>query len=101
MRERSGDGMEPTVSESPPICRCERVSLAEIETARRLFAPTSLRELKLVTRATMGICQGRVCQPVLEALAAAWFPTVKEPLASRPPLRPVALAALAAWEPEP
>jgi hypothetical protein len=76
------------------VCRCERVTVGDLEDARRRFHVASLRELKLVTRAAMGICQGRVCGPVLDALQRQWFPTDPEPLRNRMPLRPVLFGRL-------
>ena len=81
----------------PPtvICRCEGVTLEEVQKALASFRPSGLRELKLVTRLAMGICQGRVCRPAVEALARelgvapeAWA------LPLRPPFRPTPLSRL-------
>jgi len=85
-------GAPPPASEGDVvICRCERVTLGDLETVRQRWHVASLRELKLVTRAAMGICQGRVCGPVLDALQRTWFPTDEHPLRTRVPLRPVLL----------
>jgi NADPH-dependent 2,4-dienoyl-CoA reductase/sulfur reductase-like enzyme len=65
------------------VCRCEDVPL------RRLAAAPSAREAKLVTRAGMGPCQGRVCGSALAFLRG--FP----PDSVRPPLVPVPVAVLA------
>ncbi|HEY8020082.1 MAG TPA: pyridine nucleotide-disulfide oxidoreductase, partial [Thermoanaerobaculia bacterium] len=67
------------------ICRCEDVRLGDLDPA---WSP---RQAKLLTRAGMGPCQGRVCGPALAALfsRADWeLGTV------RPPLKPVALGTL-------
>jgi len=79
---------------STVICRCEEVTLAEIEAG---FAPgtRSIGAAKRATRAGMGRCQGRYCGPILAALAAAgrglpldeaahWAP--------RPPVKPIRIA---------
>ena len=76
------------------ICRCEEVTLAEIESG---FDPgtQSVGAVKRATRAGMGRCQGRYCGPVLAALAASrrglsldeaahWAP--------RPPVKPIRIA---------
>lgn len=49
------------------ICRCEEVSMVCILNAIQTGAVTS-KAIKLETRAGMGICQGRVCRPLLEQL---------------------------------
>ncbi len=74
--------------ESTIICRCEDVSLGALK------AGWSAREAKLVTRAGMGPCQGRVCGPILEVLLGAAPDTV------RIPAFPTSVAVLAdlAWE---
>ncbi len=76
------------------ICRCERVTLGALVEARRVFDVSSGRELKLVTRASMGICQGRVCHAALEALYARWFPPGRDVARPRPPARPVPFGVL-------
>jgi len=80
---------------SPLVCRCEAVSLGELECLRDQFQVASARQLKLLTRAGMGMCQGRVCRPVLEALAREWgFSDSFGALRVRPPLRPLSMGAL-------
>jgi hypothetical protein len=81
------------------LCRCEDVLSATVERAVRELGARTVDEVKKLTRAGMGPCQGRVCAPLLRrALAVSAVPaaaagTVKP----RPPLRMVPLAALAAW----
>lgn len=78
------------------VCRCEAVSLAELDRLRGEFQVASVRQLKLLTRAGMGMCQGRVCRPVLEALAREWgFSDAFGALSVRPPLRPVPMGVVA------
>lgn len=52
------------------ICRCEEVSYRTILSAIQDGAATS-KEIKLWTRAGMGICQGRTCRPLIDTLAAS------------------------------
>ena len=62
----------------------------------RLAPPT--RRIKRVSRAGMGICQGRGCRPIVAGLLAARTNLAFQdvPLARyRPPVRPIPLAALA------
>ncbi|WP_270933406.1 FAD-dependent oxidoreductase [Falsiroseomonas oryzae] len=80
-----------------PICRCENVSLAEIE-AELDGGVTTIGALKRATRAGMGRCQGRYCGPVLIRLLATRSGTpLAEPraFAPRPPVRPVPIASVA------
>jgi len=70
--------------------------MERLEEAMERFHPTSLRELKLCTRIGMGICQGRVCRPLAEALALRWdLASGPDQLALRGPLRPTRLGNLA------
>jgi D-hydroxyproline dehydrogenase subunit alpha len=64
------------------VCRCEDVRLAELR------PEWDARHAKLVTRAGMGACQGRVCGPALEILFGWEQPAV------RPPILPVPIATL-------
>jgi len=68
------------------VCRCEDVPLG------RLAMAASAREAKLLTRAGMGACQGRVCG------AALGFLRGFAPDRVRPPLVPVPVAVLAEEE---
>jgi NAD(P)H-nitrite reductase large subunit len=49
------------------ICRCEEVTIEDIQEAIGAGATTG-QEMKMSTRAGMGICQGRICRPLLELL---------------------------------
>jgi hypothetical protein len=60
---------------------------------------SSAEEIKRFTRMTMGSCQGRVCQSVLERVQAIYegSPVSQRAVPGhRPPVRPVSLADLAA-----
>ncbi|MFG3438580.1 NAD(P)/FAD-dependent oxidoreductase [Nonomuraea sp. NPDC047897] len=72
------------------VCRCEEVPLARVRDARELGA-TDARAVKLLSRAGMGWCQGRVCGHAVACLTGA---PVTEP--RRPLAQPVTLGALAA-----
>jgi NADPH-dependent 2,4-dienoyl-CoA reductase/sulfur reductase-like enzyme len=79
------------------ICRCEEVTLAEIDAAIASGA-TDVGSLKRMTRLGMGACQGRYCSEAAAtrllgpgtALAAGSF------YAPRPPIRPVPLGRFVA-----
>ena len=80
------------------ICRCEDVTLGDIRRAIREGA-TTMDEVRRVTRAGMGPCQGRTCRLLVAAeLARQLKKPVGEVLPSRfrPPAKPVKLGELAA-----
>jgi NADPH-dependent 2,4-dienoyl-CoA reductase/sulfur reductase-like enzyme len=79
------------------LCRCEDVTLAEAEAALADGASSALG-VKLWTRAGMGPCQGRVCGPLLAALAArrGADPVRFGANAPRLPIRPATVASLEA-----
>ncbi|WP_108669164.1 (2Fe-2S)-binding protein [Peribacillus acanthi] len=82
------------------ICRCEEIFLDEIEQVI-LEGATTTQELKMATRAGMGICQGRICRSSLEALVP---PKMKDILHAPShltihlPVRPVSLSKLVGRE---
>jgi len=80
------------------ICRCEDVSLEEVNRAID-EGYTSLEEIKRLLRCGMGPCQGRTCLMLIaqvlshktgKQITEMKFPTV------RPPVRPVPLAIFTA-----
>jgi len=100
----------------PIVCQCETVTAADIMTLRpprylgcgdadrsyrralSEFAAPSPDQVKRLTRAGMGLCQGRRCREQTSALLAhASGLTIQQvPLAShRPPVRPIPLSLLA------
>lgn len=79
------------------VCRCEEVTEEEV---RQCIAEgcKTLREIKLATRAGMGLCQGRTCNKIISRiLAEETGETLNEikPAGYRPPLRPLSLDILA------
>lgn len=74
------------------VCRCENLTWGEVEKAIAAFEPSSLRQLKLVTRWGMGICQGRVCRPMMAA--AGMDAEVRSGLLARLPFKPINLGEL-------
>ncbi len=50
------------------VCRCEDVTLARLRAATDSTRSSGLRSLKLLTRAGLGPCQGRVCGRSVEAI---------------------------------
>lgn len=55
----------------------------------------SSRDVKLTTRAGMGICQGRTCRSMIAAIVAAHDAAADVRLARHAPVRPLLLADLA------
>ena len=55
------------------ICRCERITESEIVDAlRRPLAQATIPSVKRRTRAGMGTCQGRFCEPRVAEVVARW-----------------------------
>jgi thioredoxin reductase len=79
------------------LCRCEGVTAAEVGEVLDEGAP-DLAYVKRMTRAGMGLCQGRLCEAGLAAVFAHRTGRSADslaPLSVRPPVRPVPLDALA------
>ncbi len=86
------------------VCRCEEITRGEVLAALRQEPTVDPDELKRVSRAGMGLCQGRGCRPIVAGVLAtqsgAAFADI--PLATyRPPVRPVPMRALATEEGHP
>ena len=78
------------------ICRCEEVSLEDIENTASIYN-CSAREVKLRTRAGMGYCGGRTCRPAVDAVlekVTGEKPGNDIPMKVQPPVRPVSLSVL-------
>lgn len=78
------------------VCRCEDVTLGEIRRAVREGA-TTMDEIRRVTRAGMGPCQGRTCRLLIASeLARATGKPVAEvlPSTTRPPMKAVTMGSL-------
>lgn len=87
---------EITLDDKVIVCRCEEITLGEIKEAIEDGAST-VSGVKKRTRACMGMCQGRVCQPLVkEILADKAGQSEKdiEMAAFRPPARPVLLGEI-------
>ncbi|MFL6112469.1 MAG: NAD(P)/FAD-dependent oxidoreductase [Catenulispora sp.] len=79
------------------ICRCEEVPARAIPEAVEDLGATDARTIKLLTRAGMGWCQGRVCGYAVACLAGG-AATDLLAAAKRPLARPVPLGVLAAQD---
>ena len=87
---RLPDAVFGLADDATVACRCEGVTCGEVRAAQ---GSRSSRSLKLETRAGMGLCQGKVCAPIVSALAGG----LPSPPSARPPLRPTPAAAYAAF----
>ncbi len=76
------------------VCRCENLTWDEVEQAIRDLKPTSLRQLKLITRWGMGICQGRVCRPLMARAGVPDYESREFRLTVRPPYKPLQMGRL-------
>ncbi|MEU3063462.1 NAD(P)/FAD-dependent oxidoreductase [Streptomyces subrutilus] len=87
---RPGTGWTGWLREDTLVCRCEEVPAGLVREAAEALGARDVRTAKLLTRAGMGWCQGRMCGPAVAALAG------EEPAPDRRPLScPVALGDLA------
>jgi NAD(P)H-nitrite reductase large subunit len=77
------------------ICRCNDITLGEIEKAIEEGART-LDGVKKRTRSGMGLCQGRTCNRlIVQIMSEKGFPREKLlPFNSRPPVRAILIEAL-------
>ncbi len=83
------------------ICRCEDLTLGRL---RELINAgyTTVDEIKRISRAGMGPCQGRTCRALIEReIAALTGVPIREqaPAKYRQPSRPVTFAAILGGEP--
>jgi D-hydroxyproline dehydrogenase subunit alpha len=93
---RVGAGIYRLSTPTTTVCRCEEVTRERLDEAVRSAGDVGV--VKGLTRAGMGLCQGRNCQRQIAALIADHHhkPIGEIPMAtSRFPARPVPLAALA------
>ncbi len=85
------------------LCRCYEVSKAAIDEAIAHGAVT-VNDVKRMTRAGMGLCQGIYCVPQISTLihevTGAPISTIA-PMTARPPARLITLGELEQFVPEP
>lgn len=84
-------GWPDAVPDDTVVCRCEEVTAGEVRTAADPLGASDLRTVKLLTRAGMGWCQGRMCAPGVAALTGCPPAPGRRPFA-----QPVPLGVLAA-----
>ncbi len=91
-----GAGIYELADSATVVCRCEEVARGELD--RAIDGSADLNVVKSLTRAGMGLCQGRSCQRQVAALVAArhGLPLSEvAPATARFPVRPVPLGAIA------
>jgi D-hydroxyproline dehydrogenase subunit alpha len=88
-------GWEPDLADDTIMCRCEEVPLGRIRHAIDDLGAGDARTVKLLTRAGMGWCQGRVCSFAVDRLCPqpATLPGQAR-AATRPVAVPVPLGSL-------
>ena len=78
------------------ICRCEDITRAEID-AWIERGITTIDEMKRLSRATMGPCQGRTCRQLImqEIEKATGVKVADQPMSTfRPPAKPINMGML-------
>lgn len=92
-----GPGWTGWLTDDTEVCRCEEVTAGGIREAVTGLGARDARTVKLLTRAGMGWCQGRMCGAAVACLAAAGTAqgTVPPSTERRPLAVPVPLGALA------
>ncbi|MFJ9868021.1 NAD(P)/FAD-dependent oxidoreductase [Streptomyces sp. NPDC101165] len=88
-------GWADRITDDTVVCRCEEVTAGQVRTAVGTLGAGDLRTVKLLTRAGMGWCQGRMCGPAVAGLTGCPLTPGRRPFA-----RPVPLGVLAGL-PEP
>jgi bacterioferritin-associated ferredoxin len=82
------------------VCRCQEVTAEEIRKAT-LEGATTISDVKRVTRAGMGLCQGKTCSKMVARLISEHTGAPIDsvlPATFRPPVRPVKLEVLGGEE---
>ncbi|MCK9170729.1 MAG: (2Fe-2S)-binding protein [Treponema sp.] len=79
------------------VCRCEEVTVADIKRAVKEGA-RDIVGVKRRVRAGMGLCQGRICEKLVQQILCAELGLKPDQVGSasaRPPVRPVSFGELA------
>lgn len=91
-----GCGLFELAKDDTPVCRCEGVTLRQLKAALDMGA-ASISEIKAITRAGMGECQGRMCGLHLNRLIAQRANKAPNEVGlntARPPIYPLPIKAL-------
>ena len=89
------------VTDETILCRCEEVPASAVREAVAELGATDLRTVKLLTRAGMGWCQGRICGPGVAGASGCPAAPARTPFARPVPLGVLAAPASAAVRPVP
>lgn len=95
-------GLYDSIADETVVCRCEEVTAGQVRALASEWKG-SLRAVKQCTRAGMGQCQGRICEPTITRLAATASGRGVAEVGrdtARPQIKPVSLNALAEPVPE-
>lgn len=79
------------------ICRCEEVTVKEVLKVIN-EGGTTVNEVKRLSRAGMGLCQGRICCRLVSQIISerTGRPLAQiEPTTFRPPVRPIPMGTMA------
>ena len=74
------------VTDDTLVCRCEEVTAGAVRAAVGELGAGDVRTVKLLTRAGMGWCQGRMCAPAVAGLAGCESTPSRRPFALPVPL---------------
>jgi thioredoxin reductase len=96
----AGTRWADTLADDVVVCRCEEVTAGEIRASCTELGVDDARGAKLMTRAGMGLCQGRMCGRAVGELVATVTGVAPDPAAAagagtRSPAFPVPLSVLA------
>ncbi|WP_043263036.1 NAD(P)/FAD-dependent oxidoreductase [Streptomyces sp. CT34] len=92
-----GPGWSRWLDDATDVCRCEEVTAGRIREAVADYGARDARTVKLLTRAGMGWCQGRMCGTAVACLAGEGQGAQLPPSPERRPLAvPVRLEMLGA-----
>lgn len=89
-----GPGWPEWLADDTDVCRCEEVTAGTVREAVDDLGARDARTVKLLTRAGMGWCQGRMCGAAVACLAAGAHGTASPPGERRPLAAPVPLGVL-------
>ncbi|MEJ8660415.1 NAD(P)/FAD-dependent oxidoreductase [Streptomyces sp. MS1.AVA.4] len=87
---RPRPGWTGWLDDATPVCRCEEVPAGFVREAAEELGAHDTRTVKLLTRAGMGWCQGRMCGPAVAALAGEEQAPDHRPLSCPVPLNHLA-----------
>ncbi|MFI0976515.1 NAD(P)/FAD-dependent oxidoreductase [Streptomyces sp. NPDC021093] len=90
-----GPGWADWLHSDTDVCRCEEVTAGQVREAVSDLGARDVRTVKLLTRAGMGWCQGRMCGPAVARLAGGPDGPAGESADRRPLACPLTLGELA------